>query len=103
MKTIDKLDDTPEPIEALPQGVKLPTYRQLFKAAIGNALGKSSEEAIELFHVGVKVKDAKDELVLEDAEFKLLKEKCEANPAQWTAHFHAQVVLKLKKSEETKT
>lgn len=101
MKKIKGLEDKLSPIEELPKGVdvKLPTYRAMFKAAVGNSLGKSGEESIDLYQVGMKLKIEGDSIDLEDAEFKLLREACEKNPAQWTAHYHAQVLMKLKEAE----
>ena len=103
MKTIKDIDGKPEPMEdKVPSTVleQLPTFRKMFRSAVGTALSKSGEEAIELFEIGLKVKRAKADLELEDAEFTKLKSKCDDNQAQWTSHYHAQVAMKLKAAEK---
>lgn len=102
MKTIKQLDKRVEsfsddiPPEVLNQ---LPTFRQLFKAGLGMAVRNSGEKAIDLYQVGLKLKLDGPDVALEDEEFKLLKEVCDQNPAQWLSHYHAQVMLKLREAE----
>lgn len=104
MKTITAVDEKPThfqddvPVDVL---ATLPTYRKMFKAAVGMGMAKDGENAIDLMQLGLKLKVDGD-ISLEDAEFKLLKERCSANPAQWAAHFHGQVMLKLKEAEDKK-
>ena len=106
MKTIKGLDEKPQPMgDNVPATVmeQIPTYRKMFQSAVGSALSKSGDEAIELFEIGLKIKRAKADIELEDAEFTKLKDKCDGNQAQWSSHFHAQVALKLRSAEKAVT
>lgn len=102
MKTIKGLDEKPTsfdddvPPEILAQ---LPTYRKMLKAALGLGAAKDGENAIDLLQIGLKLRLEGNDVSLEDAEFKLLKERCNENPAQWQAHYHGQVMLKLREAE----
>lgn len=76
------------------------SFKDTFRTIVSLSLGKSSEQALEMFELGLKLKNCKeDDLSLEDAEFKLLKEKVEANMTQQAAFFHAQLLKKLKEAE----
>ena len=102
MKTIKNVDSKPEHFQddiAPEVAATIPTYRKMFKAAVGMGLAKDGENAIDLVQLGLKLRVDGD-INLEDAEFKLLKERCSQNPAQWTAHFHGQVMMKLKEAEK---
>lgn len=102
MKTIKGLLSKPVPTEMqIEKGIKevRDTYRKMFKQAVEHTLGKSKENAIENYQLGLKLMQDQDEIQLEDAEFKLLKEACESNPLQWISHFQAQILIKLKESE----
>lgn len=101
MKTIKNIDDKPSHFQedVLPETMAaLPTYRRMFKNAVGTVAARNGEEAIDLYQLGLKLKMEGSDISLEDAEFKLLKDTCEKNPAQWMAHFQAQVLLKIKES-----
>lgn len=102
MKTIKDVDAKPTHFQDdLPAdaAAAMPTYRKMFKAAVGMGMAKDGENAIDLMQLGLKLKVDGD-IQLEDAEFKLLKQRCSENPAQWLAHFHGQVMLKLREAEE---
>lgn len=82
------------------QEVDSNSFQDVFRTIISLSIGKSAEQALEMFEIGLKLKNNKESnLELEDAEFKLLKEKVEANPNQQPAFFHAQLLLKLKEAE----
>lgn len=101
MKTIKGIDDKPThwQDDIAPEVLAtIPSFRKMFKAALGMGAAKDGENAIDLFQVGLKLK-VEGDISLEDAEFKLLKDRCSQNPAQWQAHFHGQVMLKLKEAE----
>lgn len=105
MKTITAVDTKPTHFqdEVTPDVVaSMPTYRKMFRAVCGMGLAKSGEEAMDLVQIGLKMQLADPDISLEDAEFRLLKERCEKNPVQWQAHFHGQVMLKLKEAETSK-
>ena len=78
----------------------IPTYRQLYRAAVSMAVSKSGTEAIDAYQVSLKLRTAEPNVSLEDAEFRLLKNTCEANPVGWMAFFHAQAILRLQAAEK---
>jgi hypothetical protein len=76
------------------------SFKDVFRTIISLSLGKSADQSLEMLELGMKIKHNKEaDLELEDAEFKLLKEKVEANLTQQPAFFHAQLLKKLKESE----
>lgn len=102
MKTIKNIDEKPTSFdESLPpeEIARIPTYRKLFKAAVGLTTKNNPAEALDLYQMGLKLKIESPDVALEDAEFKLLEESCRQNPANWVAHYFAQVLLKLKGAE----
>lgn len=103
MKTIKQIDEKIEWFaEDLSEIEKstLPTFRKLFKAAIGMGVSKNPEEAVDLYQIGLKLKIDGPDISLEDAEFKRLKECCNPNPANWISHVHACVLMKIKEAEK---
>lgn len=102
MKTLTGLDTKPEPIEeSTPKEIleTFPTYRKLLKNCIGISKAKDGDESIDLLQLGLKLK-VEGDVSLEDAEFKMLKEKCSNNPLNWESHYQGQVMLKLKEAEK---
>lgn len=105
MKTIKNIDERPPhfddevPADEL---LKIPTYRKFFRSAIGMGLAKDGDSAMDLIQIGLKLRVEGNDVTLEDAEFKALKERCERNTPQWAAHFHGHILLKLKESEHGK-
>jgi hypothetical protein len=103
MKKITGLNQKISPIveEAAEQ---MPTYRRLYRMAVGGSLGKSGEEAIDLFQLGLKLRQEEDTITLEDAEFKLLKEAVSKNGGQqpFVAHIHGQMMIRLREDEARK-
>lgn len=101
MKTIKNIDEVVEHFDKDLEkqfNIQPQTYRKMFKSAIGIGLTKNAEEAIDLIQIGLKLKIDSSDIVLEDVEFKMLKERCELNFPQWGAHFHGMVLLKLRES-----
>lgn len=105
MKTIKNVDAKPihfqddVPPEVIAQ---LPTYRKMFRAVCGMGLAKGGDQAMDLVQLGLKMQLDQPDISLEDAEFKLLKERCDQNVCQWQVGFHGQVMLKLKEAEQSK-
>lgn len=82
----------------------LPTFQQMFVSVLGGSPAENGEQAIAMYQFGAKIKDnAGTDMEVEDAEFKLLKEKCQKNALGWVAHYYAQVLIKLKSSDEVKS
>lgn len=103
MKVIKSVDDRPSHFEEqLPADVmaQIPTFRRMFKSVCGMGLAKSGDEAVDLVQIGLKFSLAESDITLEDAEFKLLESRCAANPCGWQAHFHGQVMIKLREAEK---
>jgi hypothetical protein len=101
MMKLTNLDHELAPIEKLPESVSLkyPTFKMLYRATLGNAIGKTPEESLMLFDLSNKLQGAGSELEISKEEFNLLAEKAARNTAQWVSHFHAQVLLQLKNDE----
>lgn len=99
MKTIKGIDEKIKHFEEAPGSDNLPTFRKMFLLGVGSQKGANGEEAISLYSVGLKIRDAKDSVELEDADFNLLKKACNDNPAAWLSFYHGQVLLKLKEAE----
>lgn len=78
----------------------LPTFRRCYINGLVSAQAKDGEEALELYRIGNRIREAKDSVRLEDADFKILEGKIRANAPAWLAHYHAQLLLKLKTSAE---
>lgn len=106
MKTITGLDEklahfddeAPEQIKA-----GLPTYRKTFINALVSTQAKDGEEALSAYATAMKVRAATGGRVfLEDADFKFLEARVNANGIGLLAQYHAQVLLKLKAAEEAK-
>lgn len=104
MKTITDLDDRLKHFddtvgEALLHN--MPTFRRMFLNVLGGGQAGTGEEALAMFALGLKIrKETAPVIILEDAEFATLASKCRANPLGWQAHFLAQVLMKLKSTEE---
>lgn len=80
------------------------SYKDMYRTIVSLSLGKSGEQALEMFELGLKIKNVVgDVLGLEDAEYKLLKSKVDDNMTQVPAYFHAQLLLKLKQADDTVT
>ena len=101
MKTLTGLDERLKYFENLPPEAeaKLPTYRGMVKISAGIVASKSPEDAIDLYHIGLKFSNEGD-VILEDSEFKLLKDACIKNPGNWINQFYAQLLLKIKEWEK---
>lgn len=104
MKTLKGLDQKPETLETegVPQNVldTIPTFRRLFKILVGNCVPKpNTDEAADLWQIGLKLK-CEGDVSIEDAEFKLLKNKAKENPTQFTAHILGQMLNKLSEAEK---
>lgn len=102
MKTLVNIDTKPAPFEDNVSDdilLTIPSYRKLFRAAVGLCEAKDGENALDLIQIGLKLK-CEGDVSIEDAEFKLLKETCSKNPCKWVANYHGQVMLKLKESEK---
>ena len=103
MKKLRGLDDRPQPLEkdtSKEVREQIPKFRRLYKMAVGNAMGRDAENAIELYQVGLKLRIDSDTIELEDAEFKLLKEKVEGNDAKFASTIHAQMILRIREDEK---
>lgn len=78
----------------------LPTFRKMFVEVLGASTADSGEQAIQMFKLGAKIMDAPgNDIDLEDSEASLLKDKCHKNSLRWMAHYHAQVLMKLRDKE----
>lgn len=76
------------------------TFKDMYRTIISLSLGNSGDQALEMFELGLKIKNTKEnDVELEDAEFKLLKDKVAENKLQQPAYFIGQLLSKLKQAE----
>lgn len=106
MKKILKIDEQLNDVnmEAMSdkEKVNLPTYRKLLVAACGLFFTTDPASAIDYFAIGKKIKDAKTDLILEDAEIDKLGLALDKNPSRLPVVFFAQLVLKFRGAEVVK-
>jgi hypothetical protein len=103
MKTLRGIDEKPMHVDdEMPQDRidKIPTYRRMMRDAVSLGMAKSGAQAIDLVQIGLKLKQVENEISLEDAEFKMLYDRCDLNPCQWQVFYHGQLMLKLKEVEK---
>lgn len=91
------LNETLKPIEPLPDvlNAKMPTFRVMYRSALGNAVGSEATQSVRLFQLEEKLRGDAPEIEITDDEALLLRAACLANPARWVAHYHAQVLISL--------
>lgn len=98
------LNQKPETLEENPTPELLrevPTYRRLFKMIIGNSLAKDkSEESVDMVQIAMKLKIDDDSIPLEDAQFKLLREKVIDNYPKLTGMYQGQLLMLLDKCKD---
>lgn len=103
MKKITGLDERLDHFDMIvpeKQRPQLPTFRNLFVNCLGAARPDNGAQAIESFKAATKILRAEgDSVLLEDAEFKLLREKCEKNELAWQSYYLAQVILRIDQAE----
>lgn len=108
MKTLKGLNALPtyseEHAEMVEMGrkIKMHPFKRMMRDAIATSLSKSLDDAEEREQVKLKLMLEDDEIQLEDAQFKILKEIVGANPCQWIQHYYEQVGKILKSAESGK-
>jgi hypothetical protein len=103
MKTLKGLNSRPEILEENPTKEMIddtPTFRRLFKIVIGNSLAKSGEQAVDCVQIAMKLRIDADQIELEDAQFKIIKDKVDDNPTKMPAIFQGQMRMLLDKCEK---
>lgn len=76
------------------------SFSDMFRTTVALSVGRSPDQTLELLELGLKIKgNHSDNLSLEESDFKLLKEKVEANILQQASFFHGQLLKKLKEAE----
>lgn len=103
MKTLKGLDQKPALIEDVADEKILATvltFRKWLKIIAGNSPPKpGTEESIDLYQIGLKLKVDGD-VLLEDAEFKLLQSKAKDNSSNLPSQILGQILLKFKDAEK---
>lgn len=99
MKIIKRLNERLDHFDEKADPSALPTIRQELVKQLGISLADNAEQAIDLFQLGLKIKNAGDSVSIEDSEFNLLRKVCEKNQLKWMSHFQAQILLLLKQAE----
>lgn len=106
MKEIKGINDKLDLFTLTDEGEKKDksSFKDMYRTIVSLSLGKSGEQALEMFELGLKIKNlVGDVLPLEDAEYRLLKSKVEDNVTQLAAYFQAQLLHKLKQADDTAT
>lgn len=105
MKTIKGITDKLELFSISGDSEKdTSSYQDVYRTILSLSLGKSSDQAIEMIDVALKLKKNKSkDLDLEDSEFKLLKEHVDTNATRQPAFFQAQLIRKLRDAENADT
>lgn len=104
MKTLTRLNDKLDPIfDEEKAGASMPTFRRLYRLALGNSMAKNPDEAVDLVQVGLKLKLEEDAVNLEDAEFALLKDAVTRNSQSMVAQLFGQLVIRLRDDEARKS
>ena len=105
MKILKGLNNKPEILEENPTAEMtkdVPTYRRLFKMVVGNSIAKEkTEEAVDMVQVAMKLRIDEDTIPLEDAQFKILREKVIDNDVKLTALFQGQMIILLDEAKKS--
>lgn len=94
-KTIELLDGN----EVNPS-MKLPTFRFLIQTVLNNQVPKNGEESLDINQVLLKLRQVEPDIELENAEFKILKEKVGENQAKMFQGPHGQLLAYLNACEK---
>lgn len=104
MMTLKELSKKPEILDdnPTPELMKdVPTYRRLFKMVVGNSMAtEKTEQAVDMVQIAMKLRIDEDSIPLEDAQFKLLREKVVENQVKMTALFQGQMINLLDECEK---
>lgn len=104
MKTLKGLNTKPEILDDKPTPELLkdiPTYRRLFKMVVGNSVASDkTEQAVDMVQIAMKLRIDEDSIPLEDAQFKLLREKVVENNIKLTALFQGQMLMLMDKCKK---
>lgn len=104
MKTLKTLNVVPELSEdhsdlvAEGRKVKIQTIKRMLRDAIALSTPKNMDSAEEREQLRMKLMLVEDEIQIEDAEFKLLKEIVELNPCGWVQHYYNQVAKVIREA-----
>lgn len=84
----------------LPANVKLPTLRNLIRIILNNQVPKNSEDSLDTNQILLKLRIDDPDVVLENSEFKLIKDKVNENQAKMFQSGHGQLVAYLTSCEK---
>lgn len=102
MKTLKNVDREVEYLDGfnLPSGTKLSTMRMLLKILLNRTVSKSPDEAIDINQLLLKLRLVESDIQLENAEFKVMKEKVEANEMKMPQGEYGQLVTYVRECEK---
>lgn len=80
--------------------IKLPTIRSLIKIILSNQVPRNGEESLDINQVLLKLRQVELDIELENAEFKILKEKVGENQAKMFQGPHGQLLAYLNACEK---
>lgn len=98
MKKIVGLD---EKLEKLTESDRdFDTFRNYFRGAVALGISKPGVDAVDAYELSFLIKKAGVEVDLEDAQFKLLKDRVTENVAQWPDWVKGQLLKKIQQAEK---
>jgi len=103
MKKLTKLDDKIEVAEELSEDQKkgLWSYRRMIQIVLNNCTPRNNEESMDIHQILLKLRMKEPDIEFEDAQFKLIWEKFDANgDGKNFQRFHGPTVFYLKQCEK---
>lgn len=76
------------------------TFKNYFRGAVALGISKPGNDATDAFEVALLIKRAGNEVELEDAQFKLVRDRVSENPGQWVDWIKGQLIKKLDEAEK---
>ena len=102
MKVLKNVDREVEYLDGfnLPAGTKLSTMRMLLKVLLNRTVAKNPDDAIDTNQLLLKLRLVEPDIQLENAEFKALKEKVDANEMKLPQGEYGQLVAYVRECEK---
>lgn len=99
MIKITGLDERPDKIDPSSPEV-LMTFRRFYGMVVGNSIGKSGVESLDVVSITSKLNNEGDSVELEDAEFRILFAKVSENQIKLPSQIHGQMYGRLLANEK---
>jgi hypothetical protein len=101
MKKLTGLDDKILNLEDVEvDESQLPTFRFLIKLILNKQVAKDADESLDVNQILLKLRQVEPDIELENAEFKIIREKVGKNEAKLFQGPHGQVLAYLDKCDK---